>query len=309
MTSRKKPSLPFTHLDLTQDWVFKWMFGQLDHKHLLIDLLNTILADKEPPIIDLHLNNTEQIGESLDNRNVIFDIYCTTSDNTHLIIEVQNIDHPHYIDRTLAYAVTALNKQIKVGENWHHPFDPVYVISFINFIQFPKEPFFTHASLIDTDTHHPISHKLNLIFLELPKIQKNTLDYQNSRLHTWLYFIKFLGEMKTMPHQFITDDTFREIFRKANVANMTAQQVEDFIRQNKFHWNHRISLDVKYNEGLTAGKEEGIAIGKEEGIVIGQEKGREEEKLSTARKLKARGSDIALIHDITGLPIEIIDKL
>ena len=115
--------------------------------------------------------------------------------------------------------------------------------------------------------------------------------------------------MKTMPHQFITDDTFREIFRKANVANMTAQQVEDFIRQNKFHWNHRISLDVKYNEGLTAGKEEGIAIGKEEGIVIGQEKGREEEKLSTARKLKARGSDIALIHDITGLPIEIIDKL
>ncbi len=124
-----------------------------------------------------------------------------------------------------------------------------------------------------------------------------------------------------MPHQFITDDTFREIFRKANVANMTAQQVEDFIRQNKYHWNHMISLDVKYNEGkekglqegINIGKEEGLALGREEGIAIGQEKGmsigREEEKLSTAKKLKARGTDTALIHDVTGLPIEIIEKL
>ncbi|ETD68600.1 transposase [Pelistega indica] len=116
-----------------------------------------------------------------------------------------------------------------------------------------------------------------------------------------------------MPHQFITDDTFREIFRKANVANMTAQQVEDFIRQNKYHWNHMISLDVKYNEGKEKGLQEGINIGKEEGIAIGQEKGREEGSyeamLSMAKKLKARGTDIALIHDVTGLPLEIIEKL
>ncbi|WP_143000573.1 hypothetical protein [Pelistega sp. MC2] len=119
--------------------------------------------------------------------------------------------------------------------------------------------------------------------------------------------------MNTMPHQFITDDTFREIFRKANVANMTAQQVEDFIRQNKFHWNHRISLDVKYNEGLNAGKEDGLALGREEGIVIGKEEGlalgREEEKLSTAKKLKSRGTDATIIHEITELPMEVIKHL
>ncbi len=86
-----------------------------------------------------------------------------------------------------------------------------------------------------------------------------------------------------MPHQFITDETFREIFRKANVANMTAQQVEDFIRQNKYHWNHMISLDVKYKEV----HEKGMALG------------REEEKISTAKKLKAHGTDITLIHDVT----------
>ncbi|ETD69366.1 hypothetical protein V757_08910 [Pelistega indica] len=104
-----------------------------------------------------------------------------------------------------------------------------------------------------------------------------------------------------MPHQFITDDTFREIFRKANVANMTAQQVEYFIRQNKYHWNHMISLDIKYNEGKEKGIQEGINIGKEEGS--------HEAMISTAKKLKARGTDTALIHDVTGLPIEIIEKL
>ncbi|ETD72915.1 hypothetical protein V757_01615 [Pelistega indica] len=168
------PSLP-PILSLKTDWVFKWMFGQEKHKPLLIDLLNAILQGKEPPIIDLTFNNTEQIGEQLDNRNVIFDIYCTTSDNTHLIIEMQNIKQPHYIDRALAYGITSMNKQLNTQSNWHKPLEPVYVISFVNFIYFEKDSFISHARLNDLDTGTAISSKLNLIFLELPKIKKKSV--------------------------------------------------------------------------------------------------------------------------------------
>ena len=282
------PSLP-PILSLKTDWVFKWMFGQEKHKPLLIDLLNAILQGKEPPIIDLTFNNTEQIGKQLDNRNVIFDIYCTTSDNTHLIIEMQNIKQPHYIDRALAYGITSMNKQLNTQSNWHKPLEPVYVISFVNFIYFEKDSFISHTRLNDLDTGTAISSKLNLIFLELPKIKKNQLDYQHSRLDAWLYLINYLGEIETMPESLTLDKTFREIFQKANTAQMTAQEFEDFIRRNKYHWNHLIALDERYTSGMAEGKLEGLT--------------------QVAKSLKTEGMDITLIQKVTGLSAEKIKQL
>lgn len=46
-----------------------------------------------------------------------------------------------------------------------------------------------------------------------------------------------------------------------------------------------------------------------EGLAEGLEKGREEERFATARKMKAKGIDNAVISDITGLGSEDIDKL
>lgn len=46
-----------------------------------------------------------------------------------------------------------------------------------------------------------------------------------------------------------------------------------------------------------------------EGRMEGLEKGREEDRSSTARKMKAKGPDSAVISDITGLSIEDIDGL
>ena len=81
-----------------------------------------------------------------------------------------------------------------------------------------------------------------------------------------------------------------------------------------FHeWNWDEALEVRYDEGVAIGKEEGIAIGeargvaigKEEGIAIGQTRGitigKEEGLLHTARKMKAKGFNTAVICEVTGL--------
>ena len=81
-----------------------------------------------------------------------------------------------------------------------------------------------------------------------------------------------------------------------------------------FHkWNLDEALEVRYDEGVTVGeakgKEEGIAIGEARGVAIGETRGiaigevRGETKglLQTARKMKAKGLNIALIAEITGL--------
>ncbi len=67
----------------------------------------------------------------------------------------------------------------------------------------------------------------------------------------------------------------------------------------------------KYDQqaALISAKKEGIDIGVERGIDIGVEKGREENILQTAIKMKAKGLNIALIAEITGLSEKEIEEL
>ena len=58
-------------------------------------------------------------------------------------------------------------------------------------------------------------------------------------------------------------------------------------------------------EGRQEGRQEGLAEGRQEGF----KKGRIEEKRENARKMKSLNLPPETIHQITGLPIEEIEKL
>ena len=58
-------------------------------------------------------------------------------------------------------------------------------------------------------------------------------------------------------------------------------------------------------EGLAEGRAEGLAEGRAEGLA----EGRTEEKLATAKKMKAKGYPIDDIAEMTGLSPEEIEKL
>ena len=78
-------------------------------------------------------------------------------------------------------------------------------------------------------------------------------------------------------------------------------------------WNTQEALEVRYDEGVTVGEARGITIGEARGIAIGETRGiaigetrgvaigKEEGLLQTARKMKAKGFNTAVICEITGL--------
>jgi len=78
-------------------------------------------------------------------------------------------------------------------------------------------------------------------------------------------------------------------------------------------WNTQEALEVRYDEGVTVGvaigKEEGIAIGEARGVAIGETRGeargialgKEEGLFQTARNMKAKGFNTAVICEVTGL--------
>ncbi|HOJ98104.1 MAG TPA: hypothetical protein PLW34_00900, partial [Termitinemataceae bacterium] len=64
-----------------------------------------------------------------------------------------------------------------------------------------------------------------------------------------------------------------------------------------------------FKEGLTLGEERGRLEGRNEGRLEGMALGEEKNRRETARRMKARGIEIDIITEVTGLSREEIEEL
>jgi len=94
---------------------------------------------------------------------------------------------------------------------------------------------------------------------------------------------------------------FQKVFQIAEVSNLTKEERMLYERSLKEKWDYENVLAYAVNE---AGEKKYA-----EGIEKGIEKGIHEEKLVTARKLKAKGYSAEEISEITELPTSEIERL
>jgi predicted transposase/invertase (TIGR01784 family) len=102
-----------------------------------------------------------------------------------------------------------------------------------------------------------------------------------------------------------------------NVLKEFLERNASEVRNMLFGWNWDTAKEVWQeearedgvaigrDEGIAIGEARGIAIGRDEGIALGETKG----ILQTARKMKAKGFNIAVICEITGLSEAEIEEL
>ena len=129
----------------------------------------------------------------------------------------------------------------------------------------------------------------------MPKFTKAEADLQTD-LDRWFYLLKNMSRMEKMPLYF-DKRIFQKVFQIAEVSNLTKEERMLYERSLKEKWDYENVLAYAVNEG------------KQEGIQEGRQKGIHEEKLVTARKLKAKGYSAEEISEITELPIAEIEKL
>ena len=115
------------------DFGFKRLFGQEDSKSVLIGFLNA-LFEGEFVVKDLVYRDKEQLPVRKAWRGVVYDIFCTTTDGNHFILEMQNKSQDHFEDRVLYYAARGIVRQGVKGD-WHYDYHAVYGIYFLNFTQ------------------------------------------------------------------------------------------------------------------------------------------------------------------------------
>jgi predicted transposase/invertase (TIGR01784 family) len=226
------------YISLLTDFGFKRIFGI---KEVMIKFLNTVL-DIEGGIKDLRYGSPEKLGFSQFDRKAVYDLYCITENNEHIIVEIQCISQVYFKDRTLLYTARLINEQSVKGKNWDFKLPPVYSINILDFSfeeallplgvrieRTDKNKYISKVQLIDCDTGEIFYDKLIFYYIELPRFTKE-LQELKTFLEQWIFIIKHLHELNDLPKELCNNKIFELLFEIAQIARMTPKDVNNYLK-------------------------------------------------------------------------------
>ncbi|MDQ5930098.1 MAG: hypothetical protein QG594_1881, partial [Bacteroidota bacterium] len=216
-------------------------------------------------IVALTFKNTEQLGQTIIDRKAIYDIYCENEKGEKFIVELQKAKQNYFKDRTIYYSTFPIREQAEKGE-WNYKLKAVYCIGILDFTfdDYKTEPEKTevvHTIKLKNQNGKVFYDKLTYIYLEMPnfKLQETNLK---TRLDHWLYFIKNLENLQSIPTIF-EDKVFEKAFEKAEIAKYSKTELLNYENSLKSYRDLKGVIDTAFDEGKLEGKLEG----KIEGIV------------------------------------------
>jgi predicted transposase/invertase (TIGR01784 family) len=274
-------------VDPTNDVAFKKIFGNEEHKEILISFLNAILdltGDKE--IEDLEILNPYQTPKIELLKDTILDIRAKDKRGITFIVEMQVEYTPGLTKRFLYYTAKEYVGQIERGQDYPR-LNQVIFIGILDFNAFKSKGYLTRHRLLNSETYQQELADLELNFIELPKFTKRE-DELETVLEKWIYFIKNASNLKMIP---------------ANADSKPLQVAYEVA--NQFGWS-REDLEIYDARGVRIQDERGAV---EHAAEKGIQQGRHEKAREVAQAMLAEGLDLALIVKVTGLTADEITVL
>ncbi|MDO4163917.1 MAG: PD-(D/E)XK nuclease family transposase [Bacteroides sp.] len=295
---------PFT------DVGFKIIFGQNASKPLLITLLNELLRG-EHHIEDLTFIDKEDRSDSVEDKGIIYDLYCRTSTGEYIIVEMQNRWHSCFLDRTLFYMCRAIGRMagtpppadIKPTDEVSSRYEvcesaaeyglryklrTIYGIFLMNFEEDDLDrKFRTDTVIADRETGRMINPHFRQIYLQFPYFTKELSECE-TLYDKLIYTLKNMNNWNRMPDA-LKEQVFNHLNSLAAVANLSEAD--------------RIAYDKALDRFSVS------RIVEEDTLERGRKEGRLEEKYQNAVSLKKAGVPISTIAKALGLSADEIEKL
>ena len=287
-------------IDPRVDWAFKRIFGSEDTKECLITFLNGLFED-ELVIKDVTFAKTEKLGLRPDDRGVVFDVYCVTNEDKHIIVEMQKKEQEYFADRALYYTARAIVQQ-GVRGIWDYHLAPVYTVCFMDFVSDSPvlKKFRTDLVLTDLQTRQRVSDRMRIVYLQLPLFDKHTEAECMDIFDCWIYIVKNMNMFEQMPFS-EKYPVFRKLAEIGDLRKLSREELELYDEDIK---NMRdIYATRKFDE------KKGMEIGMAKGMEKGMAKGIEKEKIATAYRLLSMGLSDEQVSTATELPLEEIQKM
>lgn len=269
------------NLNLTNDFVFKKVFGKKGNESILKDLLEAILKIK---IKKIELQTEVELErELIDDKTGVLDIEATIDDNTIIDIEMQMRNQYNMKERSLFYWAglyyTALKKKGEYKENKR-----VITINIVNFDMFKEGPYHEKIELRREYKNILLTNKLEIHFIQLSKFLKEGQEEKDKKMWQWLTFI----------------------------CNKNRKEVERVMKENKEI--EKANEELEYLTGDDAVRRIAFLREKAERDYISNMSGAREEgakkaKIEIAKAMLAEGMEKEKIIKITGLTEEEMEEI
>jgi len=282
-------------LDVKTDYAFKKVFGSETSKEILMSFLNALIYDNRPTKIeDLTIVDPYNIPMIKGIKDTFVDVKATLDDGTKVIIEMQVLHHEGFEKRVLYNAAKNYSIQLNKSEEYHL-LNPVIALSILDFNMFhDSNRVITNFKLIEKEQLINYNDDIELIFVELPKFNKDLDDLQDIK-DQWIYFIKNAGSLETIPQKL--NNNIKEALTTVNEANLTKEELESQHKRKEFISIQKLALLKAKKDGIKQGIRQGI------------EQGAHKKSIEIAKTLLQSGVNIEIIQASTGLSKEEIEKL
>ncbi len=242
------------YINFFTDYGFKRLFGEERNKDLLIDFLNTLLADQEN-IINLTYTDKEKQGNTQLDRKAIFDLHCENDKGEKFIIELQKAKQNFFKDRSIFYSSFAVQEQAQRGD-WDFKLKKIYTIGILDFCFDDNDKDKTVVSeikLTDTRTGKVFYDKLTYIYLQMPNFDKSISELTEP-FDKWLFVIKNLHKLENQPE--ILSGIFSKFFEEAEIASYNKEELKNYEKSLKYYRDLKNTIDTAYSDGIEEGREE-----------------------------------------------------
>ena len=271
------------------DYGFKLLFGTEPNKDITLELVNALLQGKEV-IKSLTLLPPEQLGDTIDDRRSVFDIYCENEQGDKIIIEMQKAEQQWFKDRSVYYSSFPIRSQGEKGR-WRFGLKAVYTIGILDFVfdddKDDKEYYHHVVKLMDINKNEVFYDKLTYIYLEMPKFNKTESELQ-TMTDKWLYALKNLPRLLNRPTA-LQERIFKKFFDVAEIGNLSKEEYAKYFESEKIYYDNDGAIRTAEAKGKAEGRAEGRA--------------------EVARNLLSMGMSIEDIAQATGMTKEEVASL
>ena len=282
--------------ELTEDYIFKRVFGKKGNEDILKDLLESILEIQIEVIIGAEIEK-----ENIEDKLGIIDLKATINKETTVDIEIQVRDYHNMIERSTFYIAGLYHTGLK--REAYEENNKVIGINILMFNVFKWKKIHSKGVLKESELNEVMTDKKELHFLELPKLIENK-EEGNKRLRQWLEFIynKRKGEIEMAVKE-------NEKIAKAQVEYKYLTGDEKVQRlaflRDKWESDHKSELNWEKREAEKRGEKRGEIRGKK----LGEEMGRLQEKRQIVIKMLKENYEDEIIIKITDINKGELEKL
>jgi predicted transposase/invertase (TIGR01784 family) len=213
----------------------------------------------------------------------IVDLKFTAKSGKVIHIELQVEKRDNMKNRVMYYGARLIGDQLKWGEDYNELHQVISIV-ICDHVLLEEEPSYINFYELRNEANRPFTDLFKLAIMELPKLPEE----DGSKLWPWLRFLK-----STRKEEFeMLAKRYPELEKPVYCAKRLSLREE--WRDFWFH-EHLRRMDER------ALKKQWHIDGRAEGRVEGLAEGIQQEKMETARKMKALGYSAQQIAEITGI--------